>query len=50
MFTNATGPFIIVLLMAWVAPIVFAIWLILSLNEIRNLLRSILSELRRTGP
>ena len=36
----------IIVLIVWLVPILFAVWLYMSINEIRSLLRSILTELR----
>lgn len=42
------GLFVLFALIGWVLPIAVAIWLILSINEIKSLLRDIRNELRET--
>jgi hypothetical protein len=44
------GLFLLLALIGWGLPIAVAIWLILSINEIKSLLRDIRNELRATAP
>jgi len=41
-----TSFFWILMLISWIIPIAFAVWLILSISEIKSLLRDIRDELR----
>jgi hypothetical protein len=42
------GLFVLIALLGWLLPIAVAIWLILSINEIKSLLRDIRDDLRGT--
>ena len=42
------GLFVLIALLGWILPIAVAIWLILSINEIKSLLRDIRDDLRTT--
>jgi hypothetical protein len=42
------GLFVLMALLGWLLPIAVAIWLILSINEIKSLLRDIRDDLRAT--
>jgi hypothetical protein len=42
------GLFVLLALLGWLLPIAVAIWLILSINEIKSLLRDIRDDLRGT--
>ena len=40
------GMILLIALVTWAIPIALAVWLVLSINEIRSLLRDIRNELR----
>ena len=40
--------FVLIAILGWILPIAVAIWLILSINEIKSLLRDIRDDLRTT--
>jgi hypothetical protein len=42
------GLFMLIALLGWLLPIAVAVWLILSINEIKSLLRDIRDDLRTT--
>ena len=39
------GVLLLIMIVSWLVPIAFAIWLIMSVNEIKKLLREIRTEL-----